>query len=33
MRLGLLNGTTDIDSVKDADLVIEAVFEEMPINK
>jgi len=32
-RMGLLNGTTDIGAVKDADLVIEAVFEEMPIKK
>jgi 3-hydroxyacyl-CoA dehydrogenase len=32
-RMGLLNGTTDIAATKDADLVIEAVFEEMPIKK
>ena len=32
-RMGLLNGTTDISATKDADLVIEAVFEEMPIKK
>lgn len=32
-RMGLLTGTTDIAAVKDADLVIEAVFEEMPIKK
>ncbi len=32
-RLGLIKGTTDIGSVKDADLVIEAVFEEMEIKK
>jgi 3-hydroxyacyl-CoA dehydrogenase len=32
-RMGLLKGTTDIAAVKDADLVIEAVFEEMSIKK
>lgn len=32
-RMGLLNGTTDISATKDADLVIEAAFEEMPIKK
>jgi 3-hydroxyacyl-CoA dehydrogenase len=32
-RMGLLNGTTDIAAVKDADLIIEAVFEEMPIKR
>jgi 3-hydroxyacyl-CoA dehydrogenase len=32
-RMSLLNGTTDISAVKDADLVIEAVFEEMPIKR
>jgi 3-hydroxyacyl-CoA dehydrogenase len=32
-RMGLLNGTTDISATQDADLVIEAVFEEMPIKK
>jgi 3-hydroxyacyl-CoA dehydrogenase len=32
-RMGLLTGTTDWNAVKDADIVIEAVFEEMPIKK
>jgi 3-hydroxyacyl-CoA dehydrogenase len=32
-RMGLLKGSTDIAAVKDADLVIEAVFEEMAIKK
>ena len=32
-RMGLLTGTTDIAAVKDADLVIEAVFEEMAVKK
>jgi 3-hydroxyacyl-CoA dehydrogenase len=32
-RMALLNGTTDISATEDADLVIEAVFEEMPIKK
>jgi 3-hydroxyacyl-CoA dehydrogenase len=32
-RMGLLKGTTDIAAVKDADLIIEAVFEEMPIKR
>jgi len=32
-RMGLLKGTTDISAAKDADLVIEAVFEEMAIKK
>jgi 3-hydroxyacyl-CoA dehydrogenase len=32
-RMGLLKGTTDIAAAKDADLVIEAVFEEMAIKK
>jgi 3-hydroxyacyl-CoA dehydrogenase len=32
-RMSLLKGTTDISAAKDADLVIEAVFEEMPIKK
>lgn len=32
-RMALLNGVTDISVVKDADLVIEAIFEEMPIKK
>jgi 3-hydroxyacyl-CoA dehydrogenase len=32
-RLALLTGTTDFNAVKDADIIIEAVFEEMPIKK
>jgi 3-hydroxyacyl-CoA dehydrogenase len=32
-RMGLITGTTDIDAVADADIIIEAVFEEMPIKK
>src|ERR671937_2921178 len=32
-RMGLITGTTDFAAVSDADLVIEAVFEEMPIKK
>src|SRR5437867_3105519 len=32
-RMGLIQGTTDFNAVADADLVIEAVFEEMPIKK
>jgi 3-hydroxyacyl-CoA dehydrogenase len=32
-RMGLINPTTDFGAVADADLVIEAVFEEMPIKK
>src|SRR5688500_990431 len=32
-RMGLLTGTTDFGAVKDADIIIEAVFEEMPIKK
>jgi len=32
-RMGLITGTTDWNAVKDADIVIEAVFEEMPIKK
>src|SRR5919205_2311819 len=32
-RMGLIHGTTDWSAVKDADIVIEAVFEEMPIKK
>jgi 3-hydroxyacyl-CoA dehydrogenase len=32
-RMTLLKGTTDIAAIKDADLVIEAVFEEMAIKK
>jgi len=32
-RMGLITGTTDFNAVKDADIIIEAVFEEMPIKK
>ena len=32
-RLGLIQGATDIGAVKDADLVVEAVFEEMEVKK
>jgi len=32
-RMGLIQGTTDWNAVRDADIVIEAVFEEMPIKK
>jgi len=32
-RMGLIAGTTDFNAIKDADIVIEAVFEEMPIKK
>jgi len=32
-RMGLIQGTTDFNAIADADLVIEAVFEEMPIKK
>ncbi|MBI1733606.1 MAG: enoyl-CoA hydratase/isomerase family protein [Candidatus Rokubacteria bacterium] len=32
-RMGLLEGTTDWNAIKDTDIVIEAVFEEMPIKK
>src|SRR5438552_5600063 len=32
-RMGLITGTTDFNTIKDADIVIEAVFEEMPIKK
>ncbi|HEX5815775.1 MAG TPA: 3-hydroxyacyl-CoA dehydrogenase NAD-binding domain-containing protein, partial [Methylomirabilota bacterium] len=32
-RTALLTGTTDFSAVKDADIVIEAVFEEMPVKK
>ena len=31
--MGLITGTTDWNAVKDADIIIEAVFEEMPIKK
>ena len=32
-RMGLISATTDFGAVADADIVIEAVFEEMPIKK
>ncbi len=32
-RMGLISGTTDFNAVKDADIIIEAVFEEMPVKK
>ena len=32
-RMGLIQGTTDFNAIADADLIIEAVFEEMPIKK
>jgi 3-hydroxyacyl-CoA dehydrogenase len=32
-RMGLIKGTTDWNAIADADIVIEAVFEEMPIKK
>src|SRR5204862_7612215 len=32
-RMGLITGTTDFNAVKDADNVIEAVYEEMPVKK
>ena len=32
-RMGLLTGTTDFNAIRDADIVIEAVFEEMPVKK
>ncbi len=32
-RMGLIQGTTDWNAVGDADMIIEAVFEEMPIKK
>ncbi len=32
-RMGLIRGTTDFGAIADADLVVEAVFEEMPIKK
>src|SRR5258706_7396937 len=32
-RMGLIRGTTDFGAVADADIVVEAVFEEMPIKK
>ena len=32
-RVKLMNGTTDIEAVRDADIVVEAVFEEMDLKK
>jgi 3-hydroxyacyl-CoA dehydrogenase len=32
-RVGLIQGTTDYNAIADADIVIEAIFEEMPIKK
>src|SRR5499433_534381 len=32
-RMGLIQGTTDWNAVRDADMIVEAVFEEMPIKK
>jgi 3-hydroxyacyl-CoA dehydrogenase len=32
-RMGLIRGTTDYGAIADADIVIEAVFEEMPVKK
>jgi 3-hydroxyacyl-CoA dehydrogenase len=32
-RMGLIQGTTDWNEIRDADIIIEAVFEEMPIKK
>ncbi|HYB40312.1 MAG TPA: 3-hydroxyacyl-CoA dehydrogenase NAD-binding domain-containing protein, partial [Candidatus Methylomirabilis sp.] len=32
-RMGLIHGTTDFSAIADADIVVEAVFEEMPIKK
>jgi 3-hydroxyacyl-CoA dehydrogenase len=32
-RMALLTGTTDFNAVQDADIIVEAVFEEMPIKK
>src|SRR5438876_771166 len=32
-RMGLIHGTTDWGAVGDADIIIEAVFEEMPVKK
>jgi 3-hydroxyacyl-CoA dehydrogenase len=32
-RMSLIHGTLDLDEIEDADLVIEAVFEDMPIKK
>jgi len=32
-RMGLIHGTTDWNAVRDADIIVEAVFEEMPVKK
>jgi 3-hydroxyacyl-CoA dehydrogenase len=32
-RMGLIKGSTDFNDVADADIVVEAVFEEMPVKK
>jgi 3-hydroxyacyl-CoA dehydrogenase len=32
-RMGLFTGVTDYDDIKDVDIVIEAVFEDMPVKK
>src|SRR5262245_7454989 len=32
-RMGLITGTTDLSAVADADIIIEAVFEDMPVKK
>jgi len=32
-RMGLIQGTTEWNEIRDADIIIEAVFEEMPIKK
>ena len=32
-RMGLIRGTTDWNAVRDADIVVEAVFEDMPVKK
>jgi 3-hydroxyacyl-CoA dehydrogenase len=32
-RMGLIHGTTDWNELRDADIIIEAVFEEMPVKK
>jgi 3-hydroxyacyl-CoA dehydrogenase len=32
-RMGLIRGTTDWNEIRDADIVIEAVFEDMPVKK
>jgi 3-hydroxyacyl-CoA dehydrogenase len=32
-RMGLIQGTTDFGAIADADIVIEAVFEEMPVKR